>query len=884
MRIARNCPFCVLILALACAPAVYAQAKRQLPVQVVNVAANEKGVPVAKARVELVRDSTGAHISGGAAATDAAGLVVLNVDVAFQTALDVRVEITSAGDLVLYRPEEGDVDVRQRNLTLKLLPKGSKALMDPPNLEALISRLSKASSSPSQRSSGQAQAKPDLTASLSEWAQRNGFRLDQVEEQLRQWSDKILQNPASATTRQRALAEYASKNFLRAAELFGVAADTDEQELERDQKRIKEAEDRARATLRRVLDNKISQAESFSAAAHYTEARIAIEEGYKKVDQGRYREFWVDMLHRLAGASEDEGRLGEAMKSASALDLAVLYNRQLLHELSGPSDRTARARTQNNLAIALLLQGERTSGPEAARLLAEAVDAYRAALEFYRKTDLPQNWATTQNNLGNALWDQGERSSGAEASKLLAQAVDAYRAALEVYTKADLPKDWAMTQNNLGNALRYQGERSGGAEGAKLLKQAVDAYRAALEVYTKADLPQNWAMTQNNLGVTLQSQGERSSGAEGAKLLGQAVDANRAALEVQTKADLPQDWARTQHNLGMALRDQGERSSGAEGAKLLEQAVDACRSALEVHTKADLPQNWAATQTNLGATLQDQGERSSGAEGAKLLEQAVDAYRSALEVYTKADLPQNWAATQHNLGAALQDQGERSGGAEGAKLLAQAVDNYRAALEVRTKADLPQDWAMTQTNLAQAFALQGDWAGAATAAEHVLELYPEDATHLHLAGSVYHDRLFEFAKAFEFNQRLLNVDNSSGARVGFAEKHLTTARFSECLTRWSELKDSEIDQEYFNVRDSLRFACEFGAGEADAASGSAGALLKAAQSLQKTSWNFRGTKHFVASHPAFSAAKTAWVKLFESLENGDGPGLAEAVRTIQATL
>ena len=73
-------------------------------------------------------------------------------------------------------------------------------------------------------------------------------------------------------------------------------------------------------------------------------------------------------------------------------------------------------------------------------------------------------------------------------------------------------------------------------------------------------------------------------------------------------------------------------------------------------------------------------------------------------------------------------------------------------------------------------------------------------------------------------------------------------------------------------------------GKTDAARDSAEALLKAAQSLPKAGWTFGGTKHFVAAHPAFSAAKDAWVKLFESLETGDGPGLAEAVRTIQGTL
>ena len=78
-----------------------------MPIQVVNVAANEAGIPVAKARVELVRDSTGAHISGGSVPTDAGGLAVLNLDVAFQTALDVRIEVSDAGNLVLYRSGRG---------------------------------------------------------------------------------------------------------------------------------------------------------------------------------------------------------------------------------------------------------------------------------------------------------------------------------------------------------------------------------------------------------------------------------------------------------------------------------------------------------------------------------------------------------------------------------------------------------------------------------------------------------------------------------------------------------------------------------------------------------------------------------------------------------
>jgi hypothetical protein len=41
--------------------------------------------------------------------------------------------------------------------------------------------------------------------------------------------------------------------------------------------------------------------------------------------------------------------------------------------------------------------------------------------------------------------------------------------------------------------------------------------------------------------------------------------------------------------------------------------------------------------------------------------------------------------------------------------------------------------------------------------------------------------------------------------------------------------------------------------------------------------------HFVSTHPAFAKARGSWVKLFDSLEAGDGPGMAEAVRDIQKT-
>jgi len=238
-----------------------------------------------------------------------------------------------------------------------------------------------------------------------------------------------------------------------------------------------------------------------------------------------------------------------------------------------------------------------------------------------------------QNHLGNALAAQGERIGGAEGIALLANAVAAYRAALQVYTRAALPAGWAMTQNNLGVALRVQGARSGGGEGIALLAAAVASYRVALEVYTRAALPADWAMTQNNLGIALATQGERSGGDTGIALLAEAVAAYRAALEVYTPEALPAQWATTQNNLAAALATQGESSGGAKGIALLAEAVAAFRASLEIRTREALPTYWATTQENIGLAFESMGNLAEGAERIANWRAAEQASLCALEVY-----------------------------------------------------------------------------------------------------------------------------------------------------------------------------------------------------------------------------------------------------------
>lgn len=103
-----------------------------------------------------------------------------------------------------------------------------------------------------------------------------------------------------------------------------------------------------------------------------------------------------------------------------------------------------------------------------------------------------------------ALRHLADRSSGAQAKDLLAQAIQAQRAALEVYTKADMPQEWAMVEHNLAEALEVEGDFPGAAKAidaaleafpndASFLQTGVSIYHDDLYNYDRAyELTDRW--------------------------------------------------------------------------------------------------------------------------------------------------------------------------------------------------------------------------------------------------------------------------------------------------------------------------------------------------------------------------------------------------------
>ena len=259
-----------------------------------------------------------------------------------------------------------------------------------------------------------------------------------------------------------------------------------------------------------------------------------------------------------------------------------------------------------------------------------------------------------------------------------------------------------------------------------------------------------------------------------------ALEAYQMAMAEVDKNKAPETWASVMNDLGNTYSNLGIRVGGQKAQEYLKEAVTAYREALKVRTFETLPQDWAMTQNNLGNALQEQGIRTGGKEGAELLSQAVTAYREALKVRTFETLPQDWAMTQNNLGNALQEQGIRTGGKEGAELLSQAVTAYREALKVYKFETLPYYWAQTQGNLASAYLAMENWKGAVECYENVLKFDPNNETAYLQASSIYHDKLYEFEKAYQLDFKWVNEQkhNDLISLSNFIEKHFTTARFT----------------------------------------------------------------------------------------------------------
>ena len=167
--------------------------------------------------------------------------------------------------------------------------------------------------------------------------------------------------------------------------------------------------------------------------------------------------------------------------------VAVSTNQDGILARMFPPQAGQRVGHSESFAAAEVMEAKRTLWTDLARICRDRLpSASRVTTPEFTWMFAEDNWAATQGRLGRAVFEQAKLTAGPAVARLLAEAVRAYRAAMEEYTRDRCAPDWAWYEDNLGLVLLAQSERARGSEAIRLATEAVNAHRAALDAYPKA--------------------------------------------------------------------------------------------------------------------------------------------------------------------------------------------------------------------------------------------------------------------------------------------------------------------------------------------------------------------------------------------------------------
>jgi hypothetical protein len=739
--------------------------------------------PVAGVRVTLSYFDGSQKITDARERTNHAGQTQLTVWPVTLEQGELRIEVEDAPGLVILQPGEGLLKAIPASLEVALVPKGSPALLDPPQIEAMLDRLSRLSVRNEQLSAALTKARnqpPDFDVALRDWATMNGFAYNDVDQKVRAWAEEALAQREQLSLEQQAEAELGLRHYPQAAALFQGAASLSKIALDK-------GEEEYIAKRHKDLSSYVGQSgkavEALRYARQFHRATEVAEEASKKAtaehehypEDATFRRIWL-----RSAVWTEETRLREAMEAAPQESQRLFYVVvDHLQKLVPLMDQSAEAelwvRTQFCFGSIYAYLADLTDEQKGQEWMTRAVTAARSAVDASSREKDPKLWARAEYRLGVILALQGLRtivSHGPKTSVTLAEPIAAFRASLQVFTREQDPVNWARTQSVLGDALTGSAVQTNGDANGALVEQDAAVRRAVLEVFTKQQYPDDWAGATSSLGLDLIGLAFYKPGNESAREFEEGSKDLEDVREYELKQKNLNVWLSTTDTLCNAYEVYSVRVSSEQAAKLLDRTVEMCRSVFEVLTKSENPQGWAEAKVNLGMALATAAQHIGGDKGIALLKEAVDAHHAALEVYTKSAQPHNWAKTQAALGGALIDLAKRSDSNQAGKLFTEAVSAYQSALSVLSRSESPSRWGRAQLNMADALdtlsqtaaedKAAADLEQALTASQAALEVYTKEKSPDQWAeaeiklGRIYCRQALS-AKAGEANDLMANA-------------------------------------------------------------------------------------------------------------------------------
>lgn len=915
---------------------------RSVTVMVVNVD-SKPPQPVKAVRVSLQYLESGVKITEARQVTNTQGRapLVVAADVARHGRL--RVEIDGATDLAIYLPADGQLPDYQpavvpATVEIDLVPKGTAKLLEEPGLaEALLRRMTReiarqqkqikaleshANATGQQPAPGQ---KPDLGKALDDWARSNGFSPDKVNEMVQKWAEDIEKNGGAAGDEEQGLAESALEHYESAAHFFGQASQADRQEADAvadqeqaEEDRIKALQDELKtaqaaeqalhdkhlSSLQHMLDHCEEQADAYQSDDKYHEATQALEgaaatlaAAYQKDTSDRdLHELWLNAVSDVADAldqeedraedEEDAGKIPYGGQTSALLGQLAENYELLAREHLALGDAEDAASAEDNLADALSEEGNYVSEDKALALIDQVIAAYGKALDGYAKSGNTDEWVRSQMNLAATWMQKGQSEGGQQKTASFHEAVQGYQKVVDTCAKArSIECDRLKPEIALGEALKEEGQPAAADKALALLDQAAQNYKKELATYQDqmqayarthgsqdTTTLQQWAQTEWHLGDTLAKEASFAANDKALPLFDQAIQAFQHAHEYYNKATaFKGEAADLEADRGKTLRMESMRTSGEKATALLDQAVQAYRNSLQCYTSTDQPASWAEAQVDLGITLWLEAGYVGGDKAMALLDQAAQAFRSALAIYTKTDPPSDFApVVQLGLGMALSSEGISAGDDKAPALLDQGVQTLKDALQALPRTKSAEGWADLQLALGNAL---------------VNKAVRDGEGH---AAALFDQAVEAFRNALDVSGATGTLSDQTLKQVGLANVDLVAGRFGACLEQARSILGDPSQPVAAILRDSIKLACQWGAGNKSAALATAKALqpMTATQSgaLWTGAWNFPAALYFLSHSPSFAAGRSSWIALFTAVHSGDGAGMTAALHQLEPIL
>lgn len=183
-------------------------------------------------------------------------------------------------------------------------------------------------------------------------------------------------------------------------------------------------------------------------------------------------------LMLLGDLKNDKDGRRDFDRAGRAFRLACAVARKELKPMSLAMNRT-------RLGACYRTRARLSSGLIARIFLSGSVSAYRSSLTLFSPDETPVNWMETQERLGCCLLECSIHCGGATAKRMIANAQEAFHAAMQCSAAENFPLTLASIQTRVAVAYRKLAKAGPLSEAMGQFDRAREACKAAIEVFDR---------------------------------------------------------------------------------------------------------------------------------------------------------------------------------------------------------------------------------------------------------------------------------------------------------------------------------------------------------------------------------------------------------------